>query len=241
VSATASALRSKGNTVSDQTLGGGYRLPDPSLASRTIARSSRGHFNGGVIADFGPGRLIRTESHLELVVLLILLMRPDIVDVVEQLPPIDYLDLNGTWTKHSFDFLATRSDGSRLALAVKPWKVALRQNLVKRLARVRAHMPSGFADCVRLITERHVDPVDKHNAWLLHGARHPEPEVDAAAAAVIERMTDAVRLQDLAEAIGMAGAGMRALVRLIRAGRLRTVAHERIGPETFVAKVETTS
>lgn len=224
--------------MSTMTQGGGYLLPNASSASRPIAKSSRGHFNGHVVADFGPGRKIRTESHLELIVLLVLLMRPDIADVVEQLPPISYLDLNGRWKTHSFDFLVTRTDGTRLAIAVKPWQVAVRHDLVSRLARVHAYMPAGFADGVRLITERHVDPIDKHNAWLLHGARHPEPDVDTAAAAAVEAMAGAMRLCDLADVIGMGGAGMRALVRLIRAGRLRTIMRERITHETVVAKVE---
>lgn len=225
--------------MSDLTPGEEFRSPEKSRASRQIPKSSRGHFNGYVIANFNVPRKIRTESHLELLVLLVLMMRSDIADVVEQLPAIEYLDLNGKWKAHSFDFLATKTDGSRLALAVKPWKIAVRHRLVERLERIAQYMPAGFADGIQLITERHIDPIDQYNAKLLHGVRHLEPAVDAAALAAVETMTNAMRLRDLVEIIGEAGAGMRALVHLIRAGRLRTVGHERITPETFVAKVGT--
>jgi hypothetical protein len=224
--------------VSQPTPGDGYRLPEPSLASRSIAKSSRNHFNGYLIDDLGSGRKIRTESHLELNVLLVLLMRPNIASVVEQLPPIRYCDAKGTWQTHCFDFLATHRDGTRLAIAVKPWKHARRHDMAGRLACVARYMPEGFADRIQLITERHLDPVDVHNAWLLHGVRHPEPDVDALAVAATAAIEGAVRLQDLVDAIGMAGRGMRALLRLVRAGRLSPVAHERLTHETYVKRVE---
>lgn len=224
--------------MSQLTPGGGYRLPEPSRASRKIARASRGHFNGHVVAGDGPGRIIRTESHLELVVLLVLLARPEIVDVVEQLPPISYIDMNGVRSEHVFDFLATCIDGARIAIAVKPWQHARRSDFVTRLKCIARDMPMGFADRIQLITDRHLDPTDVHNAWLLHGARHVDAEADEAAARAIESIVEAMRLEDLVDLVGLAGRGLRALLRLIRHGRLRLVSRERITPKSFVAKVE---
>jgi hypothetical protein len=224
--------------VSKKTPGGGYRLPEPSRASRKIARASRGHFNGHVVAGDGPGRIIRTESNLELLVLLALLMRPEIVDVVEQLPAIRYIDMNGIRREHVFDYLATRIDGTRVAIAVKPWKHAQRSDFVARLKCVARDMPIGFADRVQLITDRHLDPIDKHNAELLHAVRHADAEADEAAALAIASIVEAMRLEDLAALVGLAGRGMRALLRLVRDGRLRLVSRECISEKSFVTKVE---
>lgn len=222
--------------MSELTPGGGYELPEPSLASRSIARTSRHHFNGQLVAGEGAGRVMRTESHLELLVLLVLLARPEIARIVEQPPAVEYTDEKAKLRRHVFDFLATRVDGKRVAIAVKPWKLAYKRNFAETLKRVAAQMPVGFADAVYLITDRHLDPVDVHNAWLLFGMRHPDPEADAAAARVIATMMGAMRLRDLAAATGLEGRGLRALLRLVGQRCLRPVSHERITPDTVFRK-----
>jgi hypothetical protein len=168
-------------------------------------------------------------------------MRPEIGDVVEQLPAIRYKDMNGVRREHVFDYLATRIDGARVAIAVKPWKHAQHSDVVGRLKCVARDMPTGFADRIQLITDRHLDQIDKHNAWLLHGVRHADAEADEAAALAIGSIVEAMRLEDLVDLVGLAGRGMRALLRLIRDGRLRLVSREQITPKTFVRKVEINS
>lgn len=220
------------------TLGGGYLLPETSHASRPIPKRSKGHFVGFVVTPDGHGRMIRTESHLEMQVLLVLLMRPDIVDVVEQVGPVRYRDRDGQLRDHFFDFLATRTDGLRLAIAVRPWKRAQRKGFAETLACIRRDLPPSVADEVFLITDRHLDPIDLHNAWLLHGVSHPDAEADLAASAAIKDMPGAIRLADLADITGMGGRGFRALLRLVRARRLLPVAHERLTPDSFVKNAE---
>ena len=98
---------------------GGITLPAPSRAARNGPTASKGHFTGHLVAGDGSGRAIQVESHLEMKTALVLLARPDVVDLEEQVP-FEWADEHGELRTHFFDFRASLQGGARIAIVVKP-------------------------------------------------------------------------------------------------------------------------
>lgn len=227
--------------------GGGHMPPLPSTADRNVAVSSRGHFNGHVVVGDGSGRgtplagghprVVQIESHLELSWCLCLEARPDIVDLREQIA-FDWRDSDRPRT-HFFDFVITRTDGTRVACMVRPearvrGKFAAEMGLVASQARA-----SGFVSDVRLLTDSDLDPVDLANAKATHGFRTPEARADGVAAEVIRAMTGPLALGELIGRTGLGADGFGALLRFLRCHTLALVRHERISRDALVYKKET--
>lgn len=218
--------------------GNGLDLHLPSRAERKIARFSKGHFTGRIVASGGDdgysaGRLIMVESHLEFCWCLVLLARRATADLREQ-AAFEWYDINGEMHTHFFDFLLTERDGKRIACAVRP-AARTRGRFGATMPRI-AHQARkrGFAHEVRLLTDDDLDPVALFNAKLMHGMRQSQPEADIAAERVVAGMGGIAVIEDLVRRIGMGADGYRAVVRLIRRHRLRLVDHVRIGYQTAV-------
>lgn len=222
----------------------GFTPPLPSTADRAVALSSRAHFCGHVVIGDGsgrggvsgtPARVVQVESHLELCWCLCLSIRPDIVDLREQ-AAFDWFDEDGECRTHFFDLLVTRNDGSRIACAVRPLARAS-ERFKRQMSRIASQVRAcGFAADVRLLTDKDLDPVELHNAQLLHGVRTGSSLADAAAAKVLAGLSGRTSLADLASRTGLAAAGFRALLRLLRSAHLRLVRSERITPASMVYK-----
>ena len=222
----------------------GFTPPLPSTADRSVAVSSKAHFCGHVVIGDGsgrgaisgiPARIVLVESHLELCWCLCLALHRDITDLREQVA-FEWFDEDGVYHTHFFDLLVTRTDGSRIACAIRPAAQAgghFAQQLCRIAAQVRA---SRFAADVRLLTERDIDPVKLHNAWVLHGVRISDPLADAAAAEVLAGMSGSAALAELTARIGAGVSGFRALLRFVRSGHLRLVHDERITSASRVYK-----
>mgnify|MGYP006292327995 FL=1 len=213
-------------------------LPAPSTADRQIPAASKGHFTGHLVCGPGAGRVVQVESHLEMQTALVLLARPGTAMLEEQVA-FGWTDARGHRKTHAFDFRLTRADGHVAAIAVKPTKYLRKNGFLGEMRQIAAQVTPDFADAVRVMTERDLDPVELHNAELFHGMRHSDPEADAAAAAVLATLLGAVPLADLTGRIGLGARGFRALVRRIAAGELRCLARERITPATLVRRTET--
>ncbi|WP_197029501.1 hypothetical protein [Paracoccus pantotrophus] len=84
-------------------------------------------------------------------------MRDDIQHIWDQPPVVHYVGVDGRPAKHIFDFLVTKADGERIAVAVKPMQRVIARNFLSELERVAAATPKQFADRVMLITDQHVD------------------------------------------------------------------------------------
>ncbi|WP_158644598.1 hypothetical protein [Paracoccus jeotgali] len=222
----------------------GFTPPLGSTAQRNVALTSRGQFCGHVVIGDSsgrgaiagaPARVIQVESHLEVCWCLCLALRRDIADLREQVA-FTWWDQAGESRTHFFDLFVTRTDGSRIACAVRPARRTggrLGRELPLIAAQARA---SGFASDVRLLTDEDLDPVELHNAWLLHGVRADDPDADAAAADVLAAMSGTVSLADLADRTDCGAAGCQALLRLVRSGHLRPLHHERITSATVLYK-----
>lgn len=228
------------------TEGGGLMPPAPSRAWRKIPTASRGHSTVDVIAhlpadrDRGVlwGRLITCESLTEAMALYVVLARRGVYDIEEQLPPIAFIDVDGERRNHVFDFRVTYTDGRREAIAVKPAKLVEKHRFDATLARIAAATPRSFADRVSLTTDASIDPIEAHNACLIHGFRRPDLEADTKARDVVLGLVGSASLADLVAAIGMGARGLRACVRLIGSHVLELTARERITPSARVRLLE---
>lgn len=222
----------------------GFAPPMPSTAHRKVALSSKGHFCGQIVIGGGGGegtvagvapRHMQVESFLEFSWCMCLSRRADISDLREQVA-FDWFDDDVVRHTHYFDLFATLRDGRRIAFAVRPisktaGKFARQMPLIAAQARERR-----FADEVRLLTDADLDPVEFHNARLLHDVRAPDPVADAAVLRVLGEMSGTVSLANLTARAAMGAAGFRALLRLVGRGHLRPVRVERITRNTAVYK-----
>lgn len=137
-----------------------YHGPEPSHATRTISRRSRASLRGAMVAKlpgFNTPRILQFESALEYAFLCLTLVRDDIQHIWDQPPVVRYTGRNGGPAKHVFDFLVTKMDGERIAVAVKPMQRVIARNFLSELERVAAATPKQFADRVLLITDQHLD------------------------------------------------------------------------------------
>ncbi|SFY45897.1 hypothetical protein SAMN04244548_05403 [Paracoccus pantotrophus] len=222
----------------------GFVPPLPSTAQRDVALSSKGHFCGHVVIGDGsgrgaasgaPARVVQVESYLELSWGLCLSLRPDIADLREQVE-FFWLNEQGEYHPHYFDLFVTRTDGTRIACAVRP-VAKTGGSFGREMPQIAAQARhSRFADDVRLLTDADLDPVELHNAWLLHDVRAPDPVADEAAARVLADMSGTASFADLTARTGCGATGFRALLRLVRSGQLRPLHNERITSATLAYK-----
>jgi hypothetical protein len=217
-----------------ETPNGGIRLPRPYIG-RKMGFGAKKHFTGSFVHGDHEGDVMDVQSHTEFQTALVMLARRDVVRLENQVA-FEWIDVDGKRRTHYFDFRVTLRDGRRIALVVK-WSTKARKPQFKEVtARIASQVPPAFADEVLVVTERHLDPIEVHNAELIHAARFPEPEVDAAARHTILCLGGAAKIGDLVAAVGHGGQGFRAIVRLIGAHELELVEHERITYETFVRR-----
>jgi hypothetical protein len=174
------------------------------------------------------------ESGLEKKAAHYLLTHPQVVDLQEQPPAVRWTDAGGVEHRHTFDFLATLTDGSKLAVAVKPSAVAIRKRFAEILAMIAAQMPRGFANGVLLLTDADL-PLDVvHNATLLHHARRaPDKELDAAVLA-LAKVSAITTIGNLVRESGRGGDAFRSVTRMIANGAISVIGRARIGYATQV-------
>ncbi|SIO39348.1 hypothetical protein SAMN05444722_1854 [Rhodovulum sp. ES.010] len=204
-------------------------LPAPSRADRDVANASKGHCTAFAVLGEGAGIRVKAESHLEFCHLLLLNAREDVVDLREQ------VRFRHRRIEHVFDIVATLATGKTIGFTVKPEIRLLSGRFLEKMGLVTWHArKQDFVDEVRLLTEADIDPVDLHNAKILAAVRRPDPDAEHVARAVASGLVGGRSLQDLTVATGLHARGYRALLRLVRAGVLRTVRHEPITPKTLV-------
>lgn len=215
----------------------GQRLVLPSLSPRNLSGASKNHLTGFIVFrdDKGVDRVVETESHFEFNFGLCLAAHPDTAYLQEQVLFV-WRDPLGDLRDHFFDFVVTRSDGSKLAYTVKPmvWNRGEFAEDMPHIAE-QARESGRFTD-VRLLSDTDLDQVSLFNAKLLHACRAEVPDHDAVARSVVRDMSGEVTLRMLVELTGLAGDGFRALVRLIRSRHLRLRNHEHISYDAALFK-----
>ncbi|MCA1775050.1 MAG: hypothetical protein LC676_05410 [Loktanella sp.] len=212
-----------------------FRLPLPPIAGRRIKMGVQKHFTGSIVFGDDEGRVMQFESHTEKQTALVMLARRDVMDLENQIPFV-WTDWMGELRSYSFDFRVSYRDGTRIALVVKNSRKAAEADFLAETRFIARQVTPDVADRVSLVTERHLDPIEVHNAELIHSVRQADPETDAAVRRVVAGTVGAVKIADIVSAAGCSGRGFLAVVRMIRKHELALVLHERIEPEVFVRR-----
>jgi hypothetical protein len=198
---------------------GRTRSPRASRATRKIKIGDKGSVSGALIAN---DIKIWFESQLEYWVLLILLARWDVIDVWEQPTPVEFVDDDGVVRTHTFDFLVTLRDGTRIAIAVKPAAKVVESRIQRTVDLIAEQMSPAFAGYAKLLTDKSFTVNDRINAQLIHAVKDDdEPEDDAVVAKLLKKLRGETTIAKLVEASGIQGYGFRAVVRAIGDGRLK--------------------
>lgn len=218
-----------------ETPSGTIILPRPSIAGRRITMGVQKHFTGNLVVGEDEGQVIEFESHTERQTALVMLAREEVVDLESQIP-FNWVDQAGKARTHFFDFRVSLSDGARVALIVKNSRKAAKPDFVAEMRVLARQVTANFASRVSLITEMHLDPIEVHNAELVHGVRLSDPEPDEAVREVVASIDGAVKIKDIVAATKYAGRSFLAVVRMIRSHQLELINHERIEPGVFVRR-----
>jgi len=218
-----------------QTHDGSFRLPRPPCAPRTIAMGKKTHFTGSLVIGDDEGFALEFESHTEKLVALVMLARPNVGNLENQVP-FRWRDRSGKERTHFFDFRVSLRDGTRILLIVKNSKKAADPEFRMEMRCLASRVTADVGDRVVLITEEHLDPVEVHNAGLIHSVRQPDPEPDAAVRRVFARTMGPVKISDVVDASGWPGRGFRSVVRLIRSHEIELTDFVRIEPESLVRR-----
>lgn len=212
--------------------------PLPSKATRIPSPRSKASSRGHVISQMPADPHLRMryfESKHEQNTLFLLMAWPGVIDVWDQPPQISYRDEDGRLRHHTFDYLLTLSDDSRIAIAVKPESIVRSTGFRERLQLIRAATPLHYANDVVLITEHHYTPSAARNAQKLHDFRRTaDPEADHAIASLVADLKGPTTIADLVAAAGLGGRAFRAAFRAIYSGVLRALDEGDIRPMTRI-------
>lgn len=215
----------------------GIRLPAPSLGHRNTMVGSSHHLTGRRVIGEGPGRRLGHESHIEAKASMILAARRETLCLVEQFRII-WTHETGKVLRHFVDFVQIKVNGQHVGFAVRPTAQVSDDYLLK-LAHIKEQaLKAGLLSDFLLFTETDICPVELSNASQFHAVRRPDPFGDQVASEVVRNMSGVATIGQLADATGLDGMGFRAVVRLIRSGKLEMVRHEVISRGSQVFKLK---
>lgn len=107
------------------------------------------------------------------------------------------------------------ADGSRVAIMVKYHKKLEQEDFRAEIACIASQVTPDFADRVTIMTEKHLDPIEVHNATLFNAVRQPDPAADSVMREAIGKLVGAAKISDLIDHTGLGGRGFRSIARLI--------------------------
>lgn len=210
-------------------------LPERPVTARTPGVGARKHFSCAFVHGPGAGSVMHTDSLTEKRVAFVLLTRPDVVKLENQVL-FTWDEEDGSKGRHYFDFLITKTDGSRIAIMIKYDEKLSLEAFQAEIANTASHVTAEFADRVTIMTEKHLDPVDLHNATLFKATRKPDPEADAIMRDTVAKLVGAAKIGDLVAHTGLGGRGFRSIARLIGARELELPRPMRIDYDTHIIR-----
>lgn len=170
---------------------------------------------------------------------LLALAMPNLWNLFDQPKPVSFVDVDGTQRTHRFDYLSVLKDGTRIAMAVKPWDKVISLNFKATLSAIERDMPMDFADKLVLVTEHQRHRMEVLNAELLNFFRRcPDPEADDVVADLIGQLFGEVPIAEIVRKSGLGARAYRAAFRAIYEGKLRANKREFITANSIVARQE---
>lgn len=213
-----------------------FTAPLKSRATRKFSWKSRERCSGTVVINInGTMITLHFESKLELMVIMFLLGRGDVVEIWDQPPQVSYLKADGNLGKHTFDFRVVLNDSSVIAIAVKPKAKAARAAFQADIARVTQATPKSFADHVVVMSEADFTRAQVINATrYFEFSKDSDLEADAVVREVIKNLNGATSIAEIVGQTGLAGRAYRAIVRAIFANEISPAADSVISTKTIV-------
>ena len=209
--------------------------PRASRGTRGPFKPNRGSSRARIVGGTVP-TVMYMESGLEKKAVYCMLADEDVVDVQEQPPAIDYVDVDGKTVSHTWDARVTLRCGTRILVAIKPEKIALKLGLRQTIEHYAAQTPRSFADKAVLITGEKLPRDLVHDALLIHSVRRdPDRPADDAVRHFVNGLAGSVTIGTIVRATGAGAAAFRAAVRLIAEGTLSVVGPGRITYSTRVS------
>ena len=210
-------------------------LPERPDTDRKPGVGAKKHFSCAFVYGPGAGVVMKTDSLTEKRVALVLLARPDVVKLENQVGFI-WEASDGSTHTHFFDFRATMVDGIRVAIMVKYDAKLKQEEFRAEIAEIATQVTPEFADRVTLMTEKHLDPIDVFNATLFNSVRHPDDEADTIMRQTIRRLNGAAKVGDLIAHTGLKGRGFRSIARLIGSRELALQERVRVDYDSLVMR-----
>jgi hypothetical protein len=185
-----------------------------------------------MLLDVRRNRRLQFESAIERTVALSFVVDPDVVDIWDQPPAIEYR-IKGRVRRHTFDFLVVRRNGERIAIAVKPEAKlrspmrALRKDATSQvdfltsISEMAKQMPREFAHGIDVFTENnfshhHRIGFQKILSAAIDAPNHADAAVDEFACS----MRAPVHVPDLIALTGTSSLGFHAIARAVFNGTL---------------------
>lgn len=205
----------------------------PSVSSREMTLHSAVSVHGYTFID---GRITWYESMLERCAALLGRLRPDIVEVAEQPPPVWFVDDEGVRRHHTFDFKFTTT-ARRVLTAVKPSAMVAKTGVGRIVELVAEQVSPAIADEVSLFTEELLTETDLFNAEVVNLATRDQwPDDDAVLAKVVAKLKKETTIGDLVDRSRLGGYGFDAVVRAIDARKLSLVEYGPLDFDAIVAR-----
>lgn len=136
-----------------------FSYPVMGPASRTIPSRSKASSRVQVV-DTRPclkhHTVLRLESGLEAACYDQLIANPDVLEIQAQPPKVQYFDGLGKLKSHTFDFLLSMRDRTRVAVAVRPIERVRKWRFDQTLELIAQQMPRSFAASILLFTDADV-------------------------------------------------------------------------------------
>lgn len=208
--------------------------PEDNQSRPTVLRSrasrrppSRSRVSSRPLGVTPEGYLAALDSLTELRAMQAFWADPRVADVIEQPPPVRYVDDNGIERTHTFDFLVSSTDGRKIAVLVKPPELADRRGTWRLRDLLAQQTPADVATHFVVLTGLDRDRI--HNAKLVAAARRSAfPAHDARMRAAVERLTGPTSTRDLVATSELGAAGLSAVARLVGEGALVLVGSRRL-------------
>ncbi len=234
------SLDSDSSTLADALAAAANADPDTLLPARPITGrkptvGAQKHFSCSFVHGPGAGCVMHTDTLTEKHVAFVLLARPDVVELENQVL-FTWDGEDGSNKRHHFDFLVTKTDGSRVAIMIKYDEKLSMEEFRAEIADIASYVTAEFADRVTIMTEKDLDSVDLHNATLFKATRKADPEAEAVMRDAVSGLVGTAKIDDPITLTGLGGRGFRAIARLIGDRELGLQTPVRIDYDTHVIR-----
>ena len=215
-------------------------LPSGSRSKRRYSNKSKGRLSGEgpVTTQSHPDPFILGfESGLERQVRAMFLVRPDVIDIIDQPFEILAVDDDGKPCKKTPDFWVKFVDGSSSAVEVKPMSRVKALDFEHELEFFSRFLLSEQADEIILVTDESFERWEAINAErLLEMRREPDDQADAAIKELADCLTEPTTIGHLVDQAMLGGRAFPAVFRAIYSGVLRQIEDGTINLTSIVEK-----